>query len=149
MATPAKRSPSQRTSSANWSIEKLPGLSSDTVSLLTSHGVHTTLDLLKLGNTLEKRILFAGELQIHVQHVNKWVALANLARIPSVGCRYCGLLLHAGIASPAQLVTTPIANLHRHILRLHVAMMQRKDLCPTVDQIDRWVQQARLLPPTP
>jgi hypothetical protein len=134
-------------SSANWSIAELPGLSTDTIALLTSNGVQTTFDLLKLGNTQEKRILFAKELHIHVQHVNKWCALANLARIPSVGCQYCGLLLHAGIASPAQLITTPIARLHRHILRLHVAMMQRKDLCPTVDQIDRWVQQARLLPP--
>lgn len=131
--------------SANWSIADLPGLSAENIALLLEKGIHTTFDLLKLGRTPEKRILLAGELQIHVQHVNKWFALANLARIPSVGCQYCGLLLHAGIASPAQLVQTPIAKLHRHLLRLHVAMMQRKDLCPSVDEIDRWIQQARLL----
>jgi hypothetical protein len=131
--------------SANWSIDQLPGLSSDNVTRLETQGIRTTFDLLRSGQTQEQRVLLAAALAIHIQHVNKWVALANLARIPSVGCQYCGLLLHAGIASPSQLVQTPIAKLHRHLLRLHVAMMQRKDLCPTVDQIDLWVQQARLL----
>jgi hypothetical protein len=136
---------SQGVSPSNWSIEQLPGLSPEDLTLLLDRGIQTTFDLIKLGRTPEKRTLLASDLQIHLHHVTKWVALADLARIPSVGCEYCGLLLHAGIASPMQLAQTPIARLHRQILKLHVATMQRRDLCPTIDIVDRWIQQARIL----
>ncbi|NEO63853.1 MAG: DUF4332 domain-containing protein, partial [Moorea sp. SIO4G2] len=46
------------------------------------------------------------------QYVNKWVALADLARIPSIGCQYCGLVLHAGICSLTQLAQTPPGLFH-------------------------------------
>ncbi|WP_144871794.1 DUF4332 domain-containing protein [Hyella patelloides] len=32
-----------------------------------------------------------------------WVTLANLVKITSVGCQYCGFLLHSGITSTTQL----------------------------------------------
>jgi hypothetical protein len=134
-----------RIPSANWAIDQLPGMTSEDLDRLNNHGIQTTFNLLRLGHTPEKRAILASTLEIHIQHINKWVALADLARIPSVGCQYCGLLLHAGIASPLQLVQTPIARLHRQILKLQVAMMQRRDLCPTIDQIDSWIQQARRL----
>jgi hypothetical protein len=134
-----------RIPSANWAIDQLPGMTPEDLDRLNNHGIQTTFNLLRLGHTPEKRAILASTLEIHIQHINKWVALADLARIPSVGCQYCGLLLHAGIASPLQLVQTPIARLHRQILKLQVAMMQRRDLCPTIDQIDSWIQQARRL----
>ncbi|MEO0969399.1 MAG: DUF4332 domain-containing protein, partial [Cyanobacteria bacterium J06639_18] len=80
---------------------------------------------------------------IHVLEVNKWVALADLARIPSVGLQYCGLLLHAGVVSAAHLATIPPYRLHKQILRLQVATMQRRDLCPAVEEVQQWIQQAK------
>jgi hypothetical protein len=71
--------------------------------------------------------------------------MANLARIPSVGCQYCGLLLHAGVASADQLAQMPVELLHQQILKLHVATMQRNDLTPSVDRVQKWIQQARLV----
>ncbi len=131
--------------SADWSIDQLPGLSAEDQTRLTDWGIHTTLELLQKGKTLEQRTLLASQLQIHIKHINKWVALADLARIPNVGCRYCGLLLHSGVASPSHLLQTPPDRLHRQMMRLQVTNLQRRDLCPTFAEVEQWSQQARLL----
>ncbi|MBE9038682.1 DUF4332 domain-containing protein [aff. Roholtiella sp. LEGE 12411] len=129
--------------SGDWPIEQLPGLSEEEQSQLQNSGIKTTLALVKQGKTLEMRVALANKLQVHLQHVNKWMALADLARIPTVGIQYCGLLLHAGIGSVAQLVQTPTHRLHRQILRLQVATMQRRDLCPAIELVQQWSQQAK------
>ncbi|HEY9692597.1 MAG TPA: DUF4332 domain-containing protein [Oculatellaceae cyanobacterium] len=131
--------------SCSWSIEQLAGLSKENQLQLLELGIKTTGELLQIANTPTARLELANRLQLHIQYINKWVALADLARIPSVGCEYCGLLLHAGIASVAQLAQTPIHRLHPQILRLQVATMQRKDLCPSVDQVQLWIKQANNL----
>jgi hypothetical protein len=139
------RSDSEAVRSRNWSIAQLPGISAEDQAKLADCGIHTTFDLLKQTKTAAQKQAIASQLQIHIQHVNKWVALADLARIPSVGCEYCGLLLHAGIASPAQLSQIALPRVHRQILKLHVATMQRQDLSPSLDQVAKWIEQARIL----
>lgn len=130
---------------SNWAIELLPGLSAQDQTKLIDCGIHTTFQLLQTTKTPLQRQALASHLQIHIQHINKWAALANLARIPAVGCTYCGLLLHAGISSPRQLAQTPLPRLHRQILKLQVAMMQRQDLCPGLDEVAQWIEQAKHL----
>ena len=129
----------------SWAIEELPGLSQDEIEKLKNCGVTTTLALVKQAKTVEEKLILAQKLQIHVQYVNKWVALADLARIPTIGIKNCGLLLHAGIASVMQLATTPTHRLHKQILRLQVATLQRRDLCPAVEQVQQWIEQAKLI----
>lgn len=129
----------------NWSIDRLPGLSDQDQVRLSNCGIQTTLQLLQKTRTPAQKQALAAQLQIHIQSVKKWVALADLARIPAVGCQHCGLLLHAGIISPAQLAQTPLPRIHRQILKLHVAMMQRPDLCPSLDEVAGWIEQARQL----
>ncbi|WP_341526591.1 DUF4332 domain-containing protein [Nostoc sp. UHCC 0302] len=131
--------------SSDWPIEQLPGLSQEEQSQLQNCGINTTAALVKQGKTLEARVALANKLQIHLQYVNKWLALADLARIPSVGTQYCGLLLHAGIGSVAQLAQTPTHRLHKQILRLQVATMQRRDLCPAIELVQQWSQQAQAI----
>ena len=130
---------------SNWSIEQLPGLSLQQQTLLKEVGIDTTGKLLKSASTRQLQQKLATKLQIHPSYLKKWVAMAQLACIPSVGCQYCGLILHAGIASVAQLAQTPVPRLHRQILRLQVANLQRRDLCPSVDQVQIWIQQAKIL----
>lgn len=130
-----------------WSIEQLPGLSEDDQSKLRESGISTTRQLLKKANTPQLKQDLADQLQIKSQHVNKWVAMADLARVPSIGCEHCGLLLHAGIASIAQLAQTPAHRLHQQILRFQVANLQRRDLCPPVAEVSRWVKESRDLLP--
>ncbi|MBW4614592.1 MAG: DUF4332 domain-containing protein [Desmonostoc vinosum HA7617-LM4] len=129
--------------SCDWPIEQLPGLSQEEQSQLQNCGITTTTELVQQGKTLQTRIALANKLQVHLQYVNKWIALADLASIPSVGPQYCGLLLHAGIGSVAQLAQTPTHRLHKQIMRLQVATMQRRDLCPPIEQVQQWSQQAR------
>ncbi|NJR66266.1 MAG: DUF4332 domain-containing protein [Leptolyngbyaceae cyanobacterium CRU_2_3] len=129
--------------SSNWAIAQLPGITPQDEADLVGCGIHTTFQLLQKAQTPAQRQLLATEMQTHIQHVNKWVALSNLARIPTVGWQYCGLLLHAGVSSPAQLSQMPIARLHRQILKLQVATLQRPDLCPGVGEISQWIEQAR------
>lgn len=131
--------------SSYWAIEQLPGLSQEQQAQLQAVSIFTTKQLLEFANTTLKKQALASRLEIHLQYVNKWVALADLARIPSVGFEYCGLLLHSGIASVVQLAQTPIHRLHRQILRLHVATLQRKDLCPPVEVVQRWIAEAKML----
>ncbi|MEB3340530.1 DUF4332 domain-containing protein [Okeania sp.] len=131
--------------SQNWSIDKLPGLSKEHQELLTKYGITSTRKILEITHTSQQKLILASKLKIHPQYIKKWVALADLARIPTVGYEYCGLLLHGGIASVSQLSQIPVHRLHQQILKLQVSTMQRRDLCPTVDLVQKWIQQAQLL----
>ncbi|MDY6782465.1 MAG: DUF4332 domain-containing protein [Cyanobacteriota bacterium] len=127
----------------NWAIAELPGLSLPEREKFQTCGITTTQQLLSETKTAEDKAAIAGRLHLHPQHLKKWVALADLAQLPSVGCEYCGVLLHSGIASISQLAKTPVHRLHRQILRMEVATMQRQDLCPSVDIVQRWVREAQ------
>ncbi len=129
----------------DWPIAQLPGLSNENQSQLEECGITTTEQLIRMTKTPAAKVLLAHQLQINIQNLSKWVAMADLARIPSVGCQYCGLLLHAGVASAAQLAQMPVERLHQQILRLHVATMQRNDLTPSVDRVQKWIEEAKLV----
>ena len=128
-----------------WSIEKMPGLSITDQKLLLQHGIQTTFDLLKQSQTPQAKQLLASRLKLSLMQLSKWIALADLGRIPSVSHLYCGLLLHSGIISMGQLAQTPLAKIHPTIKRLHVATMQRNDLVPTVGQVGHWIEEAKVL----
>ncbi|MBF2075591.1 MAG: DUF4332 domain-containing protein [Synechococcales cyanobacterium C42_A2020_086] len=132
---------------SNWAIEQLPGLNSRDQTQLKGSGIDTTFQLLNATRTSAQRQALATRLQLHLRHINKWVALADLARVPAIGCQYCGLVLHAGISSPQQLAQTPLARLHRQILKLYVAMLQQPNLCPRLDEVATWIEQAKQISP--
>ncbi|HIK46804.1 MAG TPA: DUF4332 domain-containing protein [Leptolyngbyaceae cyanobacterium M65_K2018_010] len=126
-------------------IHQLPGLSTSHGQALAQLGLTTTTHLYHYGQTAAGRRHLAQKLQVPPRYVAKWVALADLARIPAVGCEFSGLLLHAGVLSVAQLAESNPQNLHGRVQRLHVKTLQRADLCPTPDQVSAWIQAARSL----
>ena len=128
-----------------WSITLLPGLSKIEKELLISNGINTTQDLLLNSQTSLAKNELASKLKLHIKHLNKWVALADLGRVKSVNYQYCGLLLHSGIASVKQLSQTPLQKLHPAIKRLQIATMQRKDLTPSIPLVKKWIEEAQLL----
>ncbi len=136
---------SPRLVAAEWPLEQLPGLSAEDGEGLGKCGFTTTTQLRQQAATKKNRQLLAERLRVRVESVQKWVALAELSSVPSVGCEYCGLLLHAGVASVGQLAQMPLHRLHQQILRVQVTMMQRRDLCPGVEQVGRWIAEAKLL----
>lgn len=126
-----------------WSLTDLPGMSDQDYQKLYDVEIESTVVLLKHTKTLEKQRHLAQKLQISDRWVRKWMALAELSHLKSVGCQYCGLLLHAGVTSVAQLSTMSASMLHRHILRLQVANLQRRDLCPNAGVVMQWIQEAK------
>ena len=130
---------------SDWPIEQLPGLSKINQEQLKSLGINNTQDLLKITKTKENKQHLANQLKCQLQLINKWAALADLARVPSVGCDYCGLILHSGIISVDQLSQTSVSFLHQQILKLQVATLQRIDLCPSPDVVKTWINEARTI----
>lgn len=129
----------------NWSIQALPGISDKEVNLLRDVGIQTTRDLLTVARSPQTLQAAAQKLGLSLRYLQKWAALAELAQLPSVGCQYCGLLLHSGITSIQQLSATAPGRLHSQIRRLHTMTMKRSDLCPTADQVVLWVQEATVM----
>jgi hypothetical protein len=130
---------------SDWPVKDLPGLSAEEQAQLKNCGINTTEELITRGKTPEERIILAGKLQVDLHSVNKWVVLAGLARVPSVGTQYCGVLLHAGVISIAQLAQTPTHRLHRQVMRLQVSTLYSRDLCPAVELVQQWSHQAQAM----
>ena len=131
--------------SVNHPIAQLPGLTPVQLKQLEDCGILTTFDLLRQGNSVAQRQQLSAKLNTNIKHINKWAALANLARIPGVGCDYCGLLLHAGVSTPQQLSVMNVQRLHPQLLRLQVQLFNRADLAPETAQVAGWIQQAQQL----
>ena len=113
--------------------------------LLQSQGIKDTAELLRRTRTAQSKQRLASKLKLNQKHLNKWIVLADLARLPSVGDRYCGLLLHAGIISVFQLSQTSYGHLHRQIVRLQIATLRKKVSSPTVEEVARWIEEAKIL----
>lgn len=126
----------------DWSIGDLPGLNQHERSSLEALGILTTRQLLSAAPDAATKQQLAASLGAKIQYVNKLVALADLARLAGVGCQYNGLLLHTGIISVKQLSQMPAHKIHQQLLKLHVATLQRRDLCPDLAQVQGWIKQA-------
>ncbi|NJN32483.1 MAG: DUF4332 domain-containing protein [Synechococcales cyanobacterium RM1_1_8] len=145
-----KRSPQQLPQSSalasqNWAIAQLPGLSAADQAKLQAGGIGSTLELLGQAQNPSQRTALAQRLGLRPADLGKWVALSDLARVPGVGCNYCGLLLHSGIGSVAHLAGASAHQLYPQVMRLYVAMLRRRDLTPTVSQVAQWILRAKQL----
>lgn len=126
-----------------WLLSQLPGLSEADAAAWETIGIVNTAQLLQAGQTPQQQNALATQLKLPRQQVRKWIAIAHLAQLPAVGCTHCGLLLHAGIVSIPQLAQTSAPKLHATLMRFQVAQFQRRDLCPTLEEIQSWIGQAR------
>ncbi len=126
-----------------WPLDQIPGLNVEDCHKFQAAGLLTTAQLLKQTRTLSNQRQLAAQLRMPERWVRKWAALAELSELPSVGCQYCGLLLHAGVASTAQLAVMQTHTLHRQVLRLQVTFLQRNDLCPTPGLVAQWISEAQ------
>jgi predicted flap endonuclease-1-like 5' DNA nuclease len=127
----------------DWLIGDLPGINNTEQTLLQEVGITTTGQLLAIAPDAATKQQLAIKLCLKIQYVNKLVALADLARLAGVGCQYNGLLLHTGIISVKQLAQMPAHKIHQQLLKLHVATLQRRDLCPDLAQVQGWIKQAQ------
>jgi Domain of unknown function (DUF4332) len=126
-----------------WPLDQIPGLNVEDCHKFQAAGLLTTVQLLKQTRTLPQQRQLAAQLQMPERWVRKWAALAEFSELPSIGCQYCGLLLHAGVASIAQLAMMQTHTLHRQVLRLQVTFFQRNDLCPNPGLVAQWILDAQ------
>ena len=126
-----------------WPISQLPGLQGTDASRLQQVGIGTTEDLLSVGSAGDLRQKLATQLKHKVERVNRWMALADLARVPSVGCTYCGLLLHSGMLSVQQLATAKAPELYHQVRRLYVSTLSRTGGCPSLSDVSQWIAEAK------
>jgi predicted RecB family nuclease len=129
----------------DWPIGDLPGLNKSEQTVLEELGITTTKQLLTAVPDPESKMKLAIGLGTKIQYINKLVALADLSRLPGIGCQYNGLLLHIGIISIKQLSQMTAQKIQPQLLKLHVATLQRRDLCPDLAQVQGWISQARAL----
>ncbi|OIP68463.1 MAG: hypothetical protein AUK48_15805 [Oscillatoriales cyanobacterium CG2_30_44_21] len=136
----------QSLSSSNFPIDQLPALSTEDCQKLKDYGITTTRALLqKAGRHKAQREELAIALGVRFQQLTKWIAFADLARIPAVGCQHCGAIVHSGIVSVEQLAQIPVDKLHKQIMRLQVQNFNRADLCPDIGEMSIWIKQAQQL----
>lgn len=125
-------------------IANLPGISKIDVKSLNSLGINTNLELLKFTKD-EKSLPLALKIGVNQKNVLKWIALADLSRVKSVGNKYCGLILHSGIISTQQLSQVDASKLHTKVMKLQIASFQRKDLCPSIGLVQTWIKEAKII----
>lgn len=125
-----------------WPLTQLPGLSDGDRQQLAALGIHSSLDLLKLRSEAAQLEL-AQQLRQPVQRLHKWQALAQLSHLPSVNHRWCGVLLHTGIASPQMLAIQSPPQLHQRLHRLQRSLLGDRSSDPTLGQVDRWIREAQ------
>ncbi len=127
----------------SWPIADLPGVKPEESTQLAAIGLHSTEELLRQSTSVAQQTTIAQALHLHLHHVQKWRALADLARLPSVGQVYCGLLLHAGVPSVQHLATLAPGRLHRQILKLQIVATGRTAQRPETGLVQQWIQQAQ------
>jgi hypothetical protein len=126
-------------------IKNLPGISPIDIKTLKSLGINTNLELLKFAVNDQKQKELAFKMGVNLKNILKWIALADLSRVETVGSQYCGLILHSGILSTAQLSKVYPPELYNKILRLQVATLRRKDLCPSMGLVQSWINEAKII----
>jgi hypothetical protein len=144
-----QQSPPPGLKSANWPIAHLPGLGLEDCQQLQDLGIRSTFDLLRTTQSRTHQTHLAQKLHLHLHHIQKWIALADLARVPAVGLDGCGLLLHAGVTSVARLAEISPGLLHKQVLKLQVSTYQTPNRAPSAGEISGWINQAKQLPKLP
>jgi predicted flap endonuclease-1-like 5' DNA nuclease len=128
---------------ADWPLSRIPGISAADQSSLKKLGIESTQHLLDRCSTAAQKQVLSAHLKIPLRFIHKWVALADLAQIPSVGPEACGLLLHAGIVSVQQLAQGSPQALHRNLCRLQVRSIGQRGSQLSFAQVAEWIRQAQ------
>ncbi|RME45717.1 MAG: DUF4332 domain-containing protein, partial [Caldilineae bacterium] len=109
-------------------------------------GINSLALLLQAGATPEGRAQLAQQLRKAEHIVLRWVQLADLMRVESVGSDYSNLLWEAGITAIPDLAAQNPAMLGR-LLENTNRRLRLVNRLPSAAQVERWVEQAKKLPP--
>jgi len=126
-------------------IQDIEGIGATYAEKLKSAGIQTTGDMLKKGGTSRGRAELAAAAGLTDTQILEWVYRADLYRIKGVGSEYADLLEAAGVDTVAELAQRSAENLAER-LRAVNAEKQKVRRRPGVQQVGKWIKQAKSLP---
>lgn len=130
----------------SYSIEDIEGIGTQYAAKLRKIGIKRTHHLLERGASKKGREDLAAESGLDEQLILKWTNMADLMRIRGVGEEYSELLEAAGVDTVKELRNRKAENLHKAMVEANTKRKLVRQL-PGQIQVEKWVTQARKLPP--
>ena len=129
-----------------YPITDIRGIGPNTVLILKSEGIRTTVALLRLAKTPKQRLKIAERVGTKDKNVLDWVTAADRMRVKGVGWEYSELLREAGVKTVKEL---KFRNPQKLVEQMTEANAKRKlvRFLPSVSMVERWIENAKKLPP--
>ena len=129
-----------------YPITDIRGIGPDTVDVLKSEGIRTTIGLLRSAKTPKQRLKLAEKVGTNKERLLDWVTAADRMRVKGVGWEYAELLSAAGVKTVNEL---KFRNPQKLVERMTQANDRRKlvQLLPSVKVVQRWIEDAQKLEP--
>lgn len=142
--TPAESSSPRTTQSNETPLDTIEGIGPGSIDKLRSIGINTTDDLLSKGRSPVGRANISEKTQIEAFVVKKWIAQADLLRIPGINGPLARLLQASHIDSPETLAGKEAFAL----LGAMKAVNNRERICPQLpssNRVEQWIKAAQNL----
>jgi predicted flap endonuclease-1-like 5' DNA nuclease len=128
-------------------IDEIEGIGPANAEKLVASGCATCDALLAAGATRPGRAKLAEATGFSEKQILSWVNMADLFRIHGVAGQFAELLEASGVDTVKELRTRNAENLAYRMAEVN----GEKKLCkadPSASQIQGWIDQAQILPPT-
>lgn len=130
----------------SYPIIEIEGVGAVYAEKLKTAGITTTEGLLEKAKSPKLRKELAAVTGIDESRILKWANMADLMRIKGVGEEYSELLEAAGVDTVKELKTRVPANLTKAMAEANAKRKLVRAL-PTESMVEKWVAQAKELPP--
>lgn len=130
----------------SYPIIEIEGVGAVYAEKLKAAGITTTEGLLEKAKSPKLRKDLAAATGIDESRILKWANMADLMRIKGVGEEYSELLEAAGVDTVKELKTRVPANLTKAMAEANATRKLVRAL-PTESMVEKWVAQAKDLPP--
>lgn len=126
-------------------LKMIEGIGEAYFQKLAEAGLTTTESLLARGATKKGREEIAVQSGISEKLILAWVNHCDLYRLDGAGEEYIDLLEAAGVDSVPELAQRSPENLHKRLEEVNAQQNRVRNL-PNLNQVSKWVEQAKTLP---
>jgi hypothetical protein len=129
-----------------YPITDIRDIGPDAAAILKSAGIRTTTGLLRSAKTPKQRLKLAERVGTDEKRVLDWVTAADRLRVKGVGWEYSVLLSAVGVRTVNEL---KYRNPQKLVRAMADANAKRKlvRLMPSLNIVQRWLDDAKKLPP--
>jgi len=128
-----------------YPISEIPGIATDVAALLKKDGIRTTIGFLRAAKTPKQRLKMAEKTGIDSKRVLEWATTCDRMRVKGIGAEYAQLLGDVGVKTVNDL---RFRNPHNLVERMRQANKDKRVLLlPKEKTVERWIENAKKLPP--